>query len=465
MELEKLIVPLIANLDEWSKNLKQAEKEAGETATNSESKLSKFNKSVVAAGAVGFSALAAGATIALNAASDWGGELDSIQDHMANTNEEAAGLALLFKTVGGDTSQLTSAMDKLTNGLTSSTGAIGPSGLALQNLGINLQNVNGETKSSTQLFQEISDKLALMPEGIEKNSVLMDLFGKSGVELGDALTAASNGGLQSFTDKATAMGLAIDPQKAIDFQMASAQFDATLQGASVTIGSALLPVITPLIGKLSEMAVTWLPKITNFVSQNMTPILGVLAAAFLLWGINAAIAAVGTIAALSPVILIIGAIMLVAGLLFAAWSTNFLGIRDITDRVFTAVKKFIQDGIDRWNALVGAIRQGADWISTAISNVVKWVSDLIDKFKNIKIPDWLKPGSPPPLAYALMDINDQLKIAAKNTLPNFNAQINASVSNGNADVVGAIKGIPQVPEIDYQKLGRVLRDTMLQVGG
>lgn len=110
-------------------------------------------------------------------------------------------------------------------------------------------------KGAADLFQEISDKLGPMPDGLEKSSLMMDLFGKSGAEMGDALGAAADGGLQKYTDKATAAGLALSGsqvQNVIDFQKKSEELKLALDGLAVTIGSQLLPAITPFIDKLLE---------------------------------------------------------------------------------------------------------------------------------------------------------------------------------------------------------------------
>ena len=54
-------------------------------------------------------------------------------------------------------------------------------------------------------------------------------------------------------------------------------------------------------------------------------------------------------------------------------------------------------------------------VTGAIEKVVGWINTLIEKIKNIKLPDWMKPGSPSPWeisllgsASALSLLNDQM---------------------------------------------------------
>jgi phage-related minor tail protein len=52
---------------------------------------------------------------------------------------------------------------------------------------------------------------------------------------------------------------------------------------------------------------------------------------------------------------------------------------------------------------------GVEFVSGAISTVLGWIDALGDKLAKLEIPDWLKPGSPPPLANALGDIKKGLQ--------------------------------------------------------
>lgn len=89
-------------------------------------------------------------------------------------------------------------------------------------------------------------------------------------------------------------------------------------------------------------------------------------------------------------------------------------------------------------------------ISKAIETVVGWIKNLTDKLKNIKLPDWLTPGSPTPFEIGLWGIQDALKAVASTALPDFHAQLDfTDISLPNAVVSGnmGVNGEPQ--QVNY----------------
>jgi hypothetical protein len=71
-----------------------------------------------------------------------------------------------------------------------------------------------------------------------------------------------------------------------------------------------------------------------------------------------------------------------------------------------------------------------DAIGTAIQTVIGWLRDLKTKIENIELPDWMTPGSPPPLYYALMDIARAMRQVSQEGLPAFSTAVGAGVSGG-----------------------------------
>ena len=87
--------------------------------------------------------------------------------------------------------------------------------------------------------------------------------------------------------------------------------------------------------------------------------------------------------------------------------------------------------------LVDKLSPAFDGISKAIGAVVGWIETLITKLKNIKLPDWLTPGSPTPFETGLWGIQDALKAISRTSLPAFHAQLefdNVPSVSANANV-------------------------------
>jgi len=131
----------------------------------------------------------------------------------------------------------------------------------------------------------------------------------------------------------------------------------------ITVGTPLIEdFLTPLAQKLSD-AMGWLMKQDDGWVKWALGIGGVLALAGpLLMGLGAMASGIGVlvsifgalggviatvagaiVAALGPVLLIVAAVAAVAGLLYLAWETNFLGIRDILETVWDALTQIFAE--------------------------------------------------------------------------------------------------------------------------
>ena len=114
-----------------------------------------------------------------------------------------------------------------------------------------------------------------------------------------------------------------------------------------------------------------LQAIGSFISNNIKPIMAGLAAiivavvvpAFIAWATAAIASATATIVALAPVLIPLALLGAAVALLYAAWDSNFLGIRDVL--------------IDVWqNYLLPAFTAVKDWLSVFIPAAIAVVSSF-----------------------------------------------------------------------------------------
>lgn len=113
-------------------------------------------------------------------------------------------------------------------------------------LGVKVKDSNGQLLSTDKLLPKVADKFASMPDGIEKTALATQLFGRSGTALLPFLNKGS-AGIAELKAKATDLGLVLDDgaqKKFADYRQSSRLLSATMQGLKVTIGGALLPVVT-----------------------------------------------------------------------------------------------------------------------------------------------------------------------------------------------------------------------------
>jgi len=152
----------------------------------------------------------------------------------------------------------------MARGLKNAKGELGPTGLALQGLGVNFRDANGNILPTTDILTAVADKLAAMPDGLEKTQLMMDVFGKSGKDLSDVMGALTTEGFAAADEKAKALGLSMG-ESGVDasLKLGRSLNDVKMmgQGLMVTLGSELMPVIQPLISQFVTWAISVMPQV------------------------------------------------------------------------------------------------------------------------------------------------------------------------------------------------------------
>ncbi len=97
-------------------------------------------------------------------------------------------------------------------------------------------------------------------------------------------------------------------------------------------------------------------------------------------------------------------------------------IQDLADKITVALKPVL-DALEKF--LSGVLKTAFAGISDAIQKVIGWINDLIEALKNIKLPDWLTPGSPTPFEMGLRGIASAMGDLNRMQLPAFSANLGA----------------------------------------
>ena len=264
---------------------------------------------------------------------------------------------------------------------------------------------------------------------------------------------------------------------------------------------------------LATSFLNWLPgafqTMINFVdwlSNNKAVVVGVLAAmgvAVLAFGIQVATAAWAAMVPLLPVIAVMLAVAAVAALVYSAWTNNWGGIRDKVaavwawmEPIFNTIKAWLAvnipiaiaaltsafKAVSAWmtGTLFPVLKKVAEWfgdkivpainaVAGAISSVIGWFKNLAASIANLKLPDWLTPGSPTPLEMGLKGINAEMSKAASSVMPKFGAELSFAAvgagggGRGSSDEIMLLRKIADKPDIDMRELAMHLRDALLQV--
>lgn len=109
---------------------------------------------------------------------------------------------------------------------------------ALTSLGLSATDASGKLKTTDQIMLEVSEKFRTMPDGAQKTTLAMQLFGKSGADMIPLL----NGGRKAIESlDATMTGKFAKGADELNDKMATLQ--GKLLQLGVSIGTALMPVL------------------------------------------------------------------------------------------------------------------------------------------------------------------------------------------------------------------------------
>jgi hypothetical protein len=172
-----------------------------------------------------------------------------------------------------------------------------------------------------------------------------------------------------------------------------------------SIGAVLIPVMTTLVGAISGVVDQIQPLIARI--SDSTPALVGIATAIMALVVPAmiamAVSAAAAIVPLLPFIAVAAAIGVAAALLYEAWSTNFLGIQDITtqvmdflgpyiDAAFKAIQVIFDFYVTAWTLIITtglAVIQGIfETVWPIIQAVFETVFPIIDGIITFYIDAW-----------------------------------------------------------------------------
>lgn len=309
-----------------TKALKNTSKGFGNTAKSAEGFAGKAKAVGVGVAAVGAAAVVAGAAIAVKFGQDsvdafkkTAGEVGKLKRVTGESAEDASRLAFAMKQSGVDVNAGTKAMQifaknveksaatdqnardkaaakaaairdqiaalekagpasagyaekmgRLQDSLATATSASKMNVSAIGELGIQYTDANGKVKPMAELMPAIADKFKEMPDGTEKTALAMKLFGKSGTDMLPFLNKGS-AGLAELAAKSDAFGNTIGDKQLNalkESKQAQRDWDAAMQGLQVTLGGALLPILTQGAKFLNSVAVPAFQSMAQWIGEN-----------------------------------------------------------------------------------------------------------------------------------------------------------------------------------------------------
>lgn len=261
------------------------------------------------------------------------------------------------------------AQDSFQKTMQAATGKLSPVGQAFKTLGINIFDTHGKLRSANDVMRDAVIAFGKMPAGVEKAGLAMKLFGRSGQNLLPLLNQGKIG-LDQLTAAALKSGAVMSTEQvdsAHQAFLAHKAFDQAIAGVVTQLSVGLLPVATKVF---TFMTATAIPAIQNAVNwtKSHTEVIKIVAAAIagpLLLAIGAytysmGAAAVATIAATWPILVIIGALMALGVAIYmvythwsqittflkAAWSTTVRVVSGLFDQLSTKIRTFVSTVVE-----------------------------------------------------------------------------------------------------------------------
>lgn len=284
-------------------------------------------------------------------------DLNTLAKQTGFTTEELQKMQYASDRIDVSVETITGALRKLTAQVSSNNSAF-------EDLGVQLTDVNGNTRSMSDIFYDTVQALSQIENETDRDTIAMSLFGKSAAELA-GIVDDGGAALRQLGDEAEAAGLILS-QDALDaanaFNDKIDELKAKAQAAFLESGATLAENFLPALEKLVEVGGRVLEFIAGLDADTLNLIVTVLALT----------------AALSPVL---KALSVGIGLI------NNVGtlISGISTTVIPAVTSAMAAGSAGMIASLSAILPVIAAIAVALAGIIA----LVDYFNHKKINnDW-----------------------------------------------------------------------------
>lgn len=282
---------------------------------------------------------------------------------------------------GTDIESVAKALQKLSKGLVEGKGSAVD---GLTQLGINSVDASGKMKSVDQIMLEVADRFAVMPDGIEKTGLAMQIFGRAGAEM---IPMLNEGGAALSKFKGITTEYAQQADEAGDSMV-------MLQGKIGAIGGQVAKVLLPFMIQATEVLTDLVDGFTKLPGPLQTIIGGIAALAIAFVPLS------GVIATLLPLFAALSGLSL--GATIAGWAgaigpaiaaigtvlTGFLGF--LTSTILPGLLAFFSGPVG-WTVLaVAAVVAMAVAFREPIMGFLTWLYEWSEPFRQFWVDLWNK---------------------------------------------------------------------------
>jgi hypothetical protein len=180
-------------------------------------------------------------------------DINDLSNRSAIATDSIKGLQFALRASGQDAGQATQILSKFPAVLSQAQVEGSRTAEAFADLGVKITDSEGNLRSANDIFLETTTKLQSIEDQTERATKAVDIFGRSGAQLLQALGQTQ--GLEQFIELADKFGVRTGPKAsdaAADFQAVIAALDTVVDGFKSTFIEAFGPDITKLLLDFAE---------------------------------------------------------------------------------------------------------------------------------------------------------------------------------------------------------------------
>jgi len=325
------------------------------------------------------------------------------------SNKDASAFVAITKVRGIESLKVATSFTILSKQMVAATSGSKNAASAFKQLGVSQATL--KTGNTTKAFMEAADGLSKMEVGSTRNALAAQVFGR-GYQAMYPLLLKGSKGIKEQMMLAQSLGATMDDASMNSFKkFRDAQLTASLavMGLRIQLGTALLPTLTILIGKLTQFIIGWrngtgaagafkdkLNEVITAINNAMSPLTGSdskvrnLATAFGLLGgaiaggkIAFSLAGIGgSLAAAfsNPVtgtILAIVAAVVALGAGFVVLYKSSSQVRSLVSKVGETLKPIFNDVKAEWNKSLPGIKSALSKLVSSIGKLFKELEPVI----------------------------------------------------------------------------------------
>ena len=253
------------SIDQYGNRVKDASDKSKGFGTTGQSSFLKVGKALIAAGiAAKVADIAKKLASATKEAAAFADEVLTLSAKTNISTDALQGYMYASELVDVSVETITKSMQRNIRSMGSAADGTAQYANAYKQLGVAVQDSNGDLRDSQEVFWELIDALGQMTNETERDEIAMTLLGKSAQDLNPLIEAGADR-MRELADEAASVGFIMSGETLSALGSLDDQLQR-LDGAATAAKNALGAALAPTLENLAEKATNFLVAITNTIN-------------------------------------------------------------------------------------------------------------------------------------------------------------------------------------------------------